>query len=77
MDIRESIRKEIEVMAELPKGTLSYNDNFSDYPIDSLMIVQLVAMLEDDFDIIVPDDKLKELTSVDAVAKVIEELKNE
>ena len=41
------------------------------------MIVQLVAMIEDDFDIIIPDDKLKEMTSVDAVAKLIEEIKNE
>ncbi|MBQ3427245.1 MAG: hypothetical protein IJH37_08900 [Clostridia bacterium] len=77
MDIRESIRKEIEKMAALPEGTVSYSADFSEYPIDSLMIVQLVAMIEDDFDIIIPDDKLKEMTSVDAVAKLIEEIKNE
>jgi len=75
IELKENIRKEIEQMAELEEGSLAYDDKFAEKGIDSFLSIQLIAMLEDDHDIVIPDDRLAELTSVNEVARVIEELR--
>ena len=77
MDAREMIRKEIERLAELPEGSVGYDDDLDKFSIDSVIIVQLAAMLEDEFDVILPDEKLQEIKNINSIVKIIEELKNE
>ena len=77
MDAREMIKKEIERLAELPEGSVGYDDDLDKFSIDSVIIVQLAAMLEDEFDIILPDEKLQEMKNINSIVKIIEELKNE
>ncbi|MBR0366594.1 MAG: acyl carrier protein [Clostridia bacterium] len=77
MDIRETIRKEIEYIAQLEDGELGYDDNLAEYGIDSFAAVQLIAMLENKYGISVPDEKAAEMKSVNAIAKIIEDIKNE
>ena len=77
MDTREMIKKEIERLAELPEGSVGYDDDLDKFSIDSVIIVQLAAMLEDEFDVILPDEKLQEMKNINSIVKIIEELKNE
>ncbi|GEM_PF-3934005 len=77
MDAREMIKKEIERLAELPEGSVGYDDDLDKFSIDSVIIVQLAAMLEDEFDVILPDEKLQEMKNINSIVKIIEELKNE
>ena len=71
------IKKEIERLAELPEGSVGYDDDLDKFSIDSVIIVQLAAMLEDEFDVILPDEKLQEMKNINSIVKIIEELKNE
>ena len=77
MDAREMIKKEIERLAELPVDSVGYDDDLDKFSIDSVIIVQLAAMLEDEFDVILPDEKLQEMKNINSIVKIIEELKNE
>lgn len=77
MDMRERICREIEYMAGLGKGELGYSDNIWERGIDSLTAIQLVAMLENEYDVSIPDDRIRDMVSVDAVVKLVEEIKGE
>lgn len=74
MDIREKIRDISEDVLELESGTLGYDDPYSDYEIDSFMAGQLACMLEDEFDIQLEDDMIKDIVSVNAAAEMVERL---
>ena len=71
------IKKEIERLAELPEDSVGYDDDLDKFSIDSVIIVQLAAMLEDEFDVILPDEKLQEMKNINSIVRIIEELKNE
>lgn len=77
MELKEKIRDMVERMLELEEGELGFDTLFADYDMDSFMAMQLVAMLESETDVIVPDDRISELVSVDATVRLIEELQNE
>ena len=76
MELKEKIRDMVERMLELEENELGYDSSFAEYDMDSFTAMQLVAMLESECDVIIPDDKIKELVSVDATVKIIEELQN-
>ena len=61
MELKETIRDMVENIMELEEGELGYDDLFSDYDMDSFSAIQLVSMLESECDIVIPDEKIKEL----------------
>ncbi|MEO0324943.1 MAG: acyl carrier protein [Myxococcota bacterium] len=68
-EAREKLRAIIAEVAELdevPDGT-----SFQDLGIDSMMAIEIVADVEKEFGLEIPEDELQELTDLDAVfAKV-------
>lgn len=47
----------------------------SDLKLDSLKIIEMISMLEDEFDIEIPDKAIKELKTVGDVIHLIESLR--
>lgn len=76
MEMRESIRAMTEKMLEMDENTLGCGDSFMEHDMDSFIAIQLVAMLENEYDIMIPDERIADLTSVNAAVKIVKELKN-
>lgn len=74
MDLKDEIRETAANMLETETEELGYDDPFAEHDMDSFTAMQLVAMLESEYDISIPDDRLAELTSVSETARVVEEL---
>lgn len=77
MDIKNEIKVMVADMLEIETEELKEDDLFSDHEMDSFTAMQLIAMLENEYDITIPDDRIKEMISVNSVAKLVEDLKNE
>lgn len=64
-----------EKVKELIVETLSVDEDKIDLKIDSLDAVELVMTLEEEFDIKLPDDVLKQLKTVEDVVKCVDQYK--
>ena len=62
----------VEIVSEesgLPVDSITADKNFTDdLDIDSLMMMTIVALAEERFDVRIPDDEVKNLTTVGAAA---------
>ncbi len=64
----------IEIIREYTDNEVKENsDLINDLGMSSLDVVNLVVAFEDEFEIEVPDSKIKELTTVDRIVKYLEE----
>ena len=64
----------IEIIREYTDNEVKENsDLINDLGMSSLDVVNLVVAFEDEFEIEVPDSKIKELTTVDRSVKYLEE----
>ena len=64
----------IEIRREYTDNEVKENsDLINDLGMSSLDVVNLVVAFEDEFEIEVPDSKIKELTTVDRIVKYLEE----
>lgn len=62
--MEDFIRQFAEVL-EVSAGTISPNDNFRDYvEWDSLALLSLMAMLEDEYNITIPRDSFQKINTV-------------
>lgn len=65
----------VEIVSEesgLPVDSITADKNFTDdLDIDSLMMMTIVALAEERFDVRIPDDEVKNLTTVGAAAAYI------
>lgn len=65
----------VEIVSEesgLPVDSITADKNFTDdLDIDSLMMMTIVALAEERFDVRIPDDEVKNLTTVGAAAAFI------
>ena len=71
MSVEETIKKTIPRIVRKEDFDFKATTTFKDLEADSLDIVQILVALEDHFDIEIPDDDLKEITTMgDMVAYV-------
>ncbi|HNZ99587.1 phosphopantetheine-binding protein [Ruminococcus sp.] len=70
---REHIREIVAEALEIEASQIGDGDNFvTDLTMNSLQMLDCVADIEDDLDIRIPKEAIKELTCVDKVVEYIE-----
>lgn len=61
-------------MLEIEPEELGDDDLFTEHDMDSFAAMQLVAMLESEYDIVIPDERLAELKTVNTTEKFVTEM---
>ncbi|WP_031542138.1 acyl carrier protein [Mesoplasma photuris] len=72
MNINEEIIKELKNKGA--KGTLNSGSKFADMGIDSLDLMDMIIVLEEKLNILVPDSKLSEINTIKDLVLIVEEL---
>jgi acyl carrier protein len=73
VDLEATVVEIITDQLKLDRDQVGLNSSFrEDLRADSLAIVELVLALEEAFDIVVPDDEIERLDTVQAVVRLIE-----
>ena len=67
--MEHKIRSLIQNHLELEEITSDTDEFISDLGVDSLEVLEMILMLEEKFDIEIPDEEAEELKSIDAVIK--------
>ena len=67
--MEHKIRSLIQNHLELEEITSDTDEFISDLGVDSLEVLEMILMLEEEFDIEIPDEEAEELKSIDAVIK--------
>lgn len=67
--MEQQIRSLIQNHLELEGITNDTDEFISDLGVDSLEVLEMILMLEEEFDIEIPDEEAEELKSIDAVIK--------
>lgn len=67
--MEQQIRSLIQKHLELEEITSDTDEFISDLGVDSLEVLEMILMLEEKFDIEIPDEEAEELKSIDAVIK--------
>jgi acyl carrier protein len=75
MNLKEEIRDRIAEMLEIESEELGYDDLFAEHGMDSFTAMQLVVILESEYDVRIPDERIAELKTVSDTIRIIEELK--
>jgi acyl carrier protein len=74
--ILEEIKSIIAGQLEIKRETISENSNiFNDLGADSLDVIELVSLLEEQFDIQIPEEESNKITTVGDVVNYVEEKK--
>ena len=62
----EDFIKKIEEVFEMPSGSITPNDNFREYQEwDSLALLSLMAMLDDEYNVTIPRDDFQKLKTIE------------
>lgn len=76
MDIREQVRDIVVEATNTPASMIGYDMPFSDISgWDSVCFVMILSAVEEQFDVIFPEDCIFDLTTIQAYADEIEKLK--
>lgn len=75
MNIKNDVLKLIKSKLNIELNDKKMDENFKEFGIDSLEIMELVLEIESKFDITLPDDKLLQLKTVNDLIKLIEQTK--
>ena len=67
--MEHKIRSLIQNHLELEEIISDTDEFISDLGVDSLEVLEMILMLEEKFDIEIPDEEAEELKSIDAVIK--------
>ena len=71
----EDFIKKIEEVFEMPNGSITPNDNFREYQEwDSLVLLSLMAMLDDEYNITNPRDDFQKINTVEEMFNYIKKI---
>ena len=71
----EDFIKKIEEVFEMPNGSITPNDNFREYQEwDSLVLLSLMAMLDDEYNITIPRDDFQKINTVEEMFNYIKNI---
>ena len=74
-EIRKEVRALVAKIIKLPEEKVSFDaDLFTDLNIDSLVGMEIFAALDRQYGIVVPEDRLSGLSTLDDIAKLVAEL---
>lgn len=74
MNILEELKKTLK--SKGVNKSITPQTNFKDLGLDSLDLMDLIIDAEKKLNILIPDEKLNEITAVEDLIKIIEQLKN-
>ena len=73
--IRNEVRALVAKIVKLPEEKVNFDaDLFSDLNVDSLVGMEIFAALDKRYAIVVPEDRLRELNTLDDLAKLVAQL---
>ncbi len=73
LKIKKEIRKIVSGITEIPESDLKDNADFvRDLGIDSMMALEIVASIEKKFKIVIPEEEIPKVTSLNGIYKLIE-----
>lgn len=76
MEIKDQVLQIIAECLELPVEQLSLDTDMDDVEgWDSMRNVMILSRLEDDFDVMIPEDDIFDLVTIGAIVEEIEKLK--
>ena len=67
----DAVIREVAYMAEIDESDVTLDARFEDLGVDSLDAIGMIANLEDEFDVDVPNEQLKGLETVRAAISVL------
>ena len=71
----EDFIKKIEEVFEMPNGSIKQNDNFREYQEwDSLALLSLMAMLDDEYNVTIPRDDFQKLNTIEEMFNYIKKI---
>lgn len=74
--VREEIAKILDEVAEIDPATVRMDSVFgTDLDVDSLLMVEIVVVIEERFDIRVPEDTMHDLRTVADLVRMIQGLR--
>jgi acyl carrier protein len=74
-ELRNNIRKLVAKIVKLPEEKVKFDaDLFSDLNVDSLVGMEIFAALDKRYGIVVPEDRLRELNTLDDLARLVTRL---
>ena len=74
-DVKKEIKKMVSDIAEIPEGEIKDEARFAeDLGIDSMMALEIVASIEKKYKIIIPEEKIPTIRSLQNVYELMEEL---
>jgi acyl carrier protein len=72
--MKEFIEK-LEELFELSQGSIDSKDNFREYEVwDSLALLSLMAMLDDEYNVTIPRDDFQKLNTIEEMYNYINKL---
>ena len=72
MSVEETVRKIVTRVVRKPDTNFTPTTTFKDMEADSLDIVQILVALEDEFDIEIQDEELKEIANMGGFVSYVE-----
>ena len=78
MEIKDKVLELVAECLELPVTELSHDTDMDDVEgWDSMRNVMILSRLEDEFDVMIPEDDIFDLVTIGAIVEEIEKLKAE
>jgi len=75
MEIKNEVRSLVAKIIKLPEEKVGFDaDLFSDLNVDSLVGMEIFAALDKRYGIVVPEDRLRELNTLDDLARLVTQL---
>jgi len=74
-DLKEEIRKIVSSITETPEGELKDDADFvKDLGVDSIMVMEIVASIEKKFKVIISEEEIPKVTSLEGIYELLEKL---
>ncbi|MBF0532692.1 MAG: acyl carrier protein [Candidatus Omnitrophica bacterium] len=74
-DIKETIRGIVAEILEIDSSKITDEGSFvKDFGMDSMLALEILASVEKKFRVVIPEEALTKLTSINATVKVVVEL---
>ena len=75
-EIEKAVREELGKIIKADIDAISSDDNIAEAAeLDSLSILELLGMLEERFEVVIPPDKVSEMKTIKDIVKIIENCK--
>ena len=73
-NIKKEVKKLVSEISEIPQAEIRDNAKFAeDLGLDSMMALEIVASIEKKYKIVIPEEKIPTIRSLNDIYKIVEE----